>query len=130
MTPKNNLAPVHERTLSFRHSRARLHVYVWPNRETMWRAAKAEGYETRTARAVVIHKKTGKRVHNRATVHFSRRCIGTEVVCHESVHAANWLLASSPGARRFKDADETLAFWTGQIASAIVSEFYRDGLYE
>lgn len=104
-------------------------VTVWPNRKTMWSASLGDGYKTRSARAVTLYSQTGDRIHNRAAIHMSRGCIGTEVIAHESVHAANWLIECSPGARRYKKREETVAFWTGQIARAIVSQFRKAGLY-
>ena len=106
--------------------RTALHVVVHPNREDMYSALDEWGYKTRTGRAVTTYEEGGKI----GIVHFTRRCVGSEVVAHESVHAAAWLISADKRAKKFRDDQESLAFWTGQIMRAIVSDFYDNGIYK
>jgi len=106
--------------------RTALHVIVHKNRKSMYRALAKEGHKTKTGRATTLYW-TGE---NKATIHFSRGCVGSEVVAHESVHGAYWLLQTDARAKRYKDHQESIAFWTGQIMRAIVSDFYANGIYK
>jgi hypothetical protein len=106
--------------------RTALHVVVHPNRKAMYRAVTDWGWPSKSGRAHCCYKENEKR----ATIHFSAGCLGSEVVSHESVHAAMWLLRTDGRAKKCRSDEETLAFWTGQIMRAIVNDFYDNGIYK
>ncbi|MFA5808769.1 MAG: hypothetical protein WC935_00345 [Thermoleophilia bacterium] len=125
--------PVHRFSLSATGTRRKVRVYVWANREQMWDAVTRDGAKGRWGRATLVDM--GSKYSN---IHFSRGCLGTEVVAHESVHAACWLMRNAPKIFRHKfrgdqagarAIEEDIAFWAGQIQRGIVSELYRAGVY-
>jgi len=120
-TPK----PVADFDLKCRGTRRKIRVRVYRNRGNMWDGATKAGFPVHSGRAIVVD--SGPKV---ADMFFSRGCLKSGVVAHESTHAASWLLRNAPCVRHFKQEEENLAFWVGEITRALISAFYERGFYE
>jgi hypothetical protein len=122
MSRAKDPVPPYSNRFSIRHSRHKLWVCVWNNRRDMLRAAKAQGCALGPAtRACTIHEP------GRTTIHFTKRCLGAEVVAHECCHAAQRILQCKR-VRKFRNENENLPFWTGQITGAANDWLYSEGI--